>query len=118
PPLTAGSLEDVAAALAAAKVPLLVHAEDPSLILVPEGDPRRYATYLATRPPEAEATAIEQVAEIVSRTGARAHVLHVSRGAAVDARAAGGLPGGACPHDLSCASAQITYGGDVSTWTL
>lgn len=113
PPLTAGSLEDVAAALAAAKVPLLVHAEDPSLILVPEGDPRRYATYLATRPPEAEATAIEQVAEIVSRTGARAHVLHVSSGAAVDALAAGGLTGEACPHYLTFDAAQIPDGATV-----
>lgn len=110
PPLTPGELRGVASELASAGVPLLVHAEDPAHILPAEGDLRRYATYLATRPPEAEVVAIGQVADVVFRTGVSAHVLHVSSGAAVDALARAGLSGETCPHYLTFDAAEIPDG--------
>ena len=109
-PLPAAALGRVASMLAAAGVPLLVHAEDPDHLLAPAGDPRRYATYLATRPPEAEASAIRQVAGIASRTGVTAHVLHVSSAAAVEALAESGLSGETCPHYLTFDAAEIPDG--------
>src|SRR5687768_14153834 len=45
--------------LARVGVPLLAHAEWPPLLRPPSGDPRRYATWLDSRPPTAEVAAIE-----------------------------------------------------------
>lgn len=91
--------EDLREALTAVSdlgLPLLVHAELPQHLggpggastapsaeaggaATPEaGDPRAYATYLATRPPEAEVEAIALLLEGARETGARVHVVHLS----------------------------------------
>ena len=65
--------------LAALDAPLLVHAELPEHIVpVPTGDPRRYATYLASRPPAAETEAVALMIRLAEEFGARVHVVHVS----------------------------------------
>jgi allantoinase len=95
---------------------LLVHAEDPDGILpAAAGDPRDYATYLATRPPRAEDDAVALLARLCRETGARIHVVHVSSAGAVPpiARArADRLPLSAetCPHYLFFAAEEIPAG--------
>jgi allantoinase len=95
---------------------LLVHAEDPEKILAAaSGDPRDYATYLATRPARAEDDAVALLARLCRDTGARIHVVHVSSAGAIPpiARArADGLPFSAetCPHYLFFAAEEIPGG--------
>lgn len=75
-------------------IPIMVHAEADDLI----GEPGpTYAGYLGSRPPEAEAKAINDVAGLDSPV----HILHVSSANAVDAIAAStGLTAETCPHYL------------------
>jgi allantoinase len=105
---------------AAMETPLLLHAELPGPLEAAERwlhdeDPCRYATFLASRPPEAEIEAVELVFALARRTRARAHVVHLS--------AAGALPLVArarredvpltvesCPHYLSFAAEEIPDG--------
>src|SRR6478609_1094080 len=67
--------------LAGLGVPLLVHAEvagpiDAASAELASADPRRYATYLASRPPAAEEQAIALVTRLCRATGARTHIVH------------------------------------------
>src|SRR5438132_1382414 len=89
---------------------LLVHAEvagpiDAAAASLQDADPRRYATYLASRPPAAEEQAIALVTRLCRTTRARTHIVHHSAASALpllrDARAEG-LPLSAetCPHYL------------------
>jgi len=96
---------------------LLVHAEDPSRLKesLAGGGPWSYAAYLRSRPPEAEVTAIERVAAVCRKTGARAHILHVSSADAAEsigrAREEGlALTGETCPHYLAFAAEEIPEG--------
>src|SRR5207237_5116154 len=81
PPLDVDGLRAAAREVAALGSVLLVHAELPGPIdaatarLAAE-DPRRYGTYLASRPPEAEVEAVRAVIDACRATGARAHILH------------------------------------------
>lgn len=91
---------------------LLVHAEAPGPIEAAEKrvrasnpDPRAYSTYLATRPPEAEVEAIEQLVRLARDTGARIHVVHFACADAIEtlakAKAEGlALSAETCPHYL------------------
>ncbi len=91
---------------------LLVHAEVPGpieaaerAVLASNPDPRKYSTYLSTRPPAAEREAIELCVELCRQTGARVHIVHFACGDAVDLLRAAkqeGLPFSAetCPHYL------------------
>jgi allantoinase len=108
------------ATLARLGVPLLVHAEvagpiDHAAAGLAGADPRKYATYLASRPPEAEAEAIALMVRLCRDTQARVHVVHHSAAGALDllkdARAAG-LPVTAetCPHYLHFAAEDIPDG--------
>lgn len=95
---------------------LIVHAEDPDVLHAHEnGGGRDYAHYVASRPDEAEVAAISHVIEGVRRTGARAHILHLSSaGALRELRAAraDGLPitVETCPHYLSLAAEGVPDG--------
>ena len=101
---------------------LVLHAEDPAH-LVPAPDPagrlgRSYAGFLASRPPRSERAAVEAVLDGVRRTGARAHVLHLSDAGALPAlrRArAEGLPVTVetCPHYLALGAEEVP---DGATW--
>ena len=103
--------------LARLGLPLLVHAELPGPIeaAAPSGDPLRYATYLASRPPAAEEQAIALMARLCADTGARVHIVHLSAASALpifrEARAAG-LPFTAetCPHYLHLSAEDVLDG--------
>ena len=106
--------------LARIGAPLFVHAELPEPLSDGEKaamglDPRRYATYLASRPRRAEDAAIELVLRVARETGARAHVVHLSSSDAL------GLFRRAredetqvtvetCPHYLTFAAEEIPDG--------
>jgi len=107
-------------ALAKIDAPLFVHAELPAPLAEGERaamglDPRKYATYLASRPRRAEDAAIELVLRIAQETGARAHIVHLSSSDALglfrkarDSRTA--LTVETCPHYLTFASEEIPDG--------
>jgi allantoinase len=106
--------------LAGLGVPLLVHAEvagpiDRATAQLANEDPRRYATYLASRPPDAEEQAIAMVTGLCKQTRARTHIVHHSAATALPllrAARAQGLPLTAetCPHYLHFAAEQIPDG--------
>jgi allantoinase len=97
-------------------VPLLVHAELESALDSAAGaDPRRYATYLASRPRRWENDALSFLIGLVRDTGAAVHVVHLSSSDALPALVAArreGLPLTAetCPHYLSFAAEEIPDG--------
>ncbi|MDY7543525.1 allantoinase AllB [Cryobacterium sp. 5B3] len=116
PALSSAELLAAGAEIAAFGGLLLVHAEDPAeLDAAPPAHGRSYAGFLASRPPQAEASAIDRVIDAVRRTGVRAHILHLSAAAALPrlrAARAEGLPitVETCPHYLSFAAEQIPDG--------
>lgn len=101
-------------------VPLLVHAEvagpiDAASAKLENADPRRYETYLASRPPAAEEQAIKLVTRLCRETRARTHIVHHSAASALpllrEARSEG-LPLSAetCPHYLHFTAERIPDG--------
>lgn len=119
PAVGEAELRDAMTRIASLDLPLLVHAELPGPIAraVPERghDPRRYALYLASRPPAAEIEAVDMVIGLCRETGCRAHIVHVSAAGTLDRlRAArrAGLPVTAetCPHYLTFAAEEISDG--------
>ena len=120
PPVGDAELEAAMERLAASGAPVLVHAEDADAIAradwrALEARPASCAAWEASRPPTAETIAIARVAALAARTGARAHIVHVSSsdGAAEVARAKNaGAPLSAetCPHYLSFDSADAADG--------
>jgi allantoinase len=82
---------------------LLVHAEDPSRLLEPEG--MGPLDFIRSRPPEAERSAISQAIELADATGCPLHVVHVSTARGMDlireAQQKGlDISGETCPHYL------------------
>jgi allantoinase len=101
--------------LAKLGLPLLVHAELPSRLAQPSGDPRRYATWLASRPPGAEQAAIELMVRLARELGARVHIVHLAAASALPAIAAARDAGArltveTCPHYLTFAAEDISDG--------
>ena len=103
--------------LARVGLPLLVHAELPSRLLVPDAarDPRAYETWLASRPPDAEHAAIDLLIRLAREYGARIHIVHLASVDALPAlraaRAAGvPITVETCPHYLSFAAERIADG--------
>src|SRR2546426_2876306 len=101
-------------------LPLLAHAESPRVLDLaargaPGADPRRYATWLAARPAEAEHEAIELLLRLCAETGCRLHIVHLSSADSLpmlrEARARG-LPVTVetCPHYLHFAAEEIADG--------
>jgi len=103
--------------LARRGLPLLAHAELPAELQspTPDADPRRYATWLATRPPAAEVAAIALLISLCREFGAHVHVVHLAAAEALpmlrDARAEG-LPitVETCPHYLTFSADDIADG--------
>lgn len=114
--LDAAQLERALAEIAELGAVLIVHAEDPGVLDAhAHGGGPRFGDYLASRPDAAELSAIERVIDGVRRTGARAHILHLSSAAALPAlrnARADGLPitVETCPHYLSFDAAGIPDG--------
>ena len=95
---------------------LIVDAEDPGVLAASENTGGRdYGRFVASRPEEAELTAIEHVIAGVRRSGARAHILHLSAASALGPLAAAraeSLPitVETCPHYLSFSAEHIADG--------
>jgi allantoinase len=113
-------LRPAMAELARLGAPLLVHAEVPGPIEAAARtgsgqDPRRYATYLASRPRAAENEAIGLAARLCRETRARTHIVHHSSSDALATLRAAreeGLPLSAetCPHYLRFVAEEIPDG--------
>jgi allantoinase len=109
--------------LARRGVPLLVHAELPAWIAGGHmGPPLRedlssasYATYLATRPPQAEVEAVRMMVRLSQEFGCRAHIVHVACAQAAEAIARAKdndvpITAETCPHYLTFAAEEIPDG--------
>jgi len=103
--------------LAARDAVLLAHAELPGPIAraAAQGDPRRYATWLASRPEDAEVEAIELLLRLSEETGCRVHIVHLSAATALPiierARRAGArITVETCPHYLTFAAEAVPDG--------
>lgn len=106
-------------------LPLLVHAElEPSIdaavahLNASGAKWHRYATYLASRPDEAELEAIEMLLEFCRTYRFRLHIVHLSTAKALPMLAAAkraGLPVTVetCPHYLHCAAEEIPDGATL-----
>jgi allantoinase len=116
PPLDVDGLALAMATIAGFDGLLIAHAEDAGVIgaaPVPRG--RRYADFVASRPADAEVTAIGTLLEQTRRTGCRTHVVHLSGAASlpvVRAAKAEGLPltVETCPHYLTLRAEDVPDG--------
>jgi allantoinase len=97
-------------------VPLVVHAEDETAIeRAPRAVGRGYASFLSSRPPDAEIVAVARVIEAARTTGARVHIAHLSSADALPIIAAARREGvpitvETCPHYLVFAAEDIGAG--------
>ena len=103
--------------LARLGLPLLAHAEWPGLLSEPDAreDPRRYATWLTSRPPAAEHAAIDVLVRLARDTGARVHIVHLASADALPAIATARAEGvpitvETCPHYLTFCAEEIADG--------
>ena len=107
--------------LAALGAPLLAHAELPEPIenavagLAKNASPRKYATWLAARPRQAENEAVALLLRLGTEFGARIHIVHVSSSDAlallrVAKDAGGAVTAETCPHYLTFAAEEIADG--------
>ena len=108
-------LREAMPVLATLGLPLLAHAELPSLLRVPDGDPRRYSTWLASRPPESELAAIALLIRLAREFNARVHIVHLAAATALPALALARAKGApitveTCPHYLTFAADEIADG--------
>ena len=110
--LDAEQLETALAEVAALGSVLIVHAEDPADLHADGALGRSYADFLASRPAVSERHAIARVIDAMRRTGARAHVLHLSDAGSLDlirSAKAEGLPltVETCPHYLALRAEDV-----------
>lgn len=98
---------------------LMVHAEAPDVLVRSAaalgGNPRRYATWLASRPAAAEVEAVHFLGALAAEYGVWIHVVHLSSADSLPALAAarsGGarLTAETCPHYLTFVSEEIPDG--------
>jgi len=104
-------------------IPVGVHAEDRSFVL---GLTKRLQAegrstpldYAASRPPEGERLAVEELSELCARTGARVHIVHLASAVALDVVSEvrdDGLPMTAetCPHFLAFTAEDLERQGAI-----
>ena len=116
-------LERALPAIAQSGLPLLAHAElagpiDAAMETLRGADWRRYATYLASRPDEAELLAIQMMIQLCREYGFRLHIVHLAAAQALpelNAARAEGLPitVETCPHYLHFAAEEIADGATL-----
>ncbi|WP_433113103.1 allantoinase AllB [Micromonospora sp. CA-246542] len=111
PPLDPPALDE---ALRAVDALFIVHAEDPDAVRAAPPS-RRYADFVASRPPTAETEAIAQVLDAAGRAAARVHILHLSSADALPliaaARGAGvSVTVETCPHYLCLTAEEVPDG--------
>jgi allantoinase len=115
PPLDALGLEAAMTEVRRLGSLLLVHAEDGRLVRDCATGSTSYADFLASRPPESEGSAIGLVVDTARRTGARAHVVHLSSASALPlihaARSEGvDVSVETCPHYLALSAEGVPAG--------
>ncbi|ROS74597.1 allantoinase AllB [Cellulomonas sp. PhB143] len=116
PPLDPPEMERDMDILAGLDSLLIVHAEDAETIdAAPQPHGAAYADFLASRPRDAENRAIRAVIEAARRTGARAHILHLSSSDALPEIAAARAEGvrltvETCPHYLTLVAEDVPDG--------
>ncbi len=121
--IDAAHLEQALPLIAATGLPLLVHAElqapiDAAMTTLPPPEDsawRRYPTYLASRPDEAELAAIRMLLDLCRRYRFRLHIVHLATAQAVEllrSAKAEGLPVTVetCPHYLHLSAEAIADG--------
>lgn len=114
PNVTRADLEAAMPVIASLGLPLIAHAElDPAS--APGEDPRKFASYLASRPGEMEVRAIRLMIDLCRRTGCRTHVVHLSSAEAlpdIEKAKEEGLPFTVetCPHYLTFSDDGIPDG--------
>jgi allantoinase len=116
-------LERALPAIAESGLPLLVHAElagpiEAATATLRDADWRSYATYLASRPDEAELEAIRLMIQLCRRYAFRLHIVHLSTAQALrelQAARAEGLPitVETCPHYLHFSGEEIADGATL-----
>jgi allantoinase len=116
PPLSSEQLRAAMTEVASFDGLLIVHAEDPDVILANPCPPTsRYADFVSSRPSLAETRAIETVIDAARSTGCRAHIVHLSSADAVPALAAARQEGvritvETCPHYLALSAEEVVDG--------
>ncbi|MER6632646.1 allantoinase AllB [Streptomyces sp. NPDC000987] len=116
PPLDRRQLARALAEIASFDGLLVVHAEDPHhLDAAPQHGGPRYADFLASRPRDAEDTAVAHLVEQAERLHARVHVLHLSSSGALPLIAAARARGvrvtvETCPHYLTLTAEEVPDG--------
>jgi len=110
PPCDAETLRQGMERIAELDSILLVHAEDPAELLAPKGPTAR--DFIASRPWEAELSAIHQAIMLSRETGCRLHIVHVSTVPGIasiqDAQLRGiDVSGETCPHYLLYAEEDL-----------
>jgi allantoinase len=115
--VTESDLRGALPVLARLALPLLVHAELPDrLEPAPTGaDPRRYATWLHTRPRASEQAAVEMLVRLSREFGVHVHVVHLASADALPVLRAARRAGcqvtvETCPHYLTFAAEEIEDG--------
>lgn len=118
PNATEADLREAMPVLAKRGLPLLVHAEllpDDAPSWPEDSDGRKYADYLATRPPSFERDAIALMIRLCRETGCRTHLVHLADAGCLPMIAEAkneGLPFTVetCPHYLAFAAENIPDG--------
>src|SRR5215212_9486728 len=124
PHVSEGELLPALYEMARLDVPLIVHAETPGPVERAyasccegdaAGDPRKYETFLRSRPREAEDEAVALMLRLCRETGARVHIVHHSSAdslALLREAKAGALHFTAetCPHYLTFAAEDVPDG--------
>ncbi|MFK0124765.1 allantoinase AllB [Streptomyces sp. JHA19] len=116
PHLEQGQLARSLAEIASFGGLLIVHAEDPHhLDAAPQRGGPRYADFLASRPRDAEDTAIARLIDQARRLDARVHVLHLSSADALPLIAEARRDGvritvETCPHYLTLTAEEVPDG--------
>jgi allantoinase len=118
--VTETDLRAAAPELAALGAPLLAHCELPGPVAaagksLAKSDPRSYATWLASRPREAEHEAIALLLRLAREFGLRVHIVHLASSGALDQLRRAKSDGLAvtvetCPHYLTFAAEEIPDG--------
>jgi allantoinase len=120
PNVSEGDLRQALTELKILNTVLLVHAEAPDVIEratthIASDDPRRYQTFLRSRPRAAENESIQMLIRLCRELGARIHIVHLSSSEALPLLRqvkAEGLPVTVetCPHYLALAAEAIHDG--------
>jgi allantoinase len=97
------------------RLPLLVHAEDPTALREASGDPRVFETFLRMRPAVAEVRAIERVSALAAEYHVPTHIVHVSSATALEAVSRARTSGApvtaeTCPHYLTFTAEDVPDG--------